>query len=273
MAESGVGAEVGGRIEAFIPGPPQGKFWEIGRAYVRIDGALTEALPECSLYMDTISPASFIAGSKSGDSDDATGILILPYGHQLIAVWDDAPTGSKGVITIQGLEVDHMDEPTAPAIGLRFQNPLGAVTPSGITITWLNLDSSATVPNGSVVVIDIFPPIGRFWRLLTFHWSCPAPAGAGAGNHTLRLQTIAASNIEIHTVGANFNQNMLFNAFSWQSSIQAVPLPADPVAIAEALHSMRATPDDAMRFRYGNSTNASQVGTRTLRVLLEEVVT
>lgn len=119
---------------------------------------------------------------------------------------------------------------------------------------------------------SLTPDVGKVWQVVQIYFSAPDPAGSSSGTHGLRFyprSEVATNNLIAYVQGnfgsaINIGQNMAFNGDAKQPATQQYQV---DLMYKGILWSNNTKP---FLFRYYNTTDVAQAGTRTLKFLVRE---
>jgi len=133
-------------------------------------------------------------------------------------------------------------------------------------IIYVDASSNTTVPAGSSETIIIQPPQGKIWKVIAITFEVSAPPGATSGDHRFRVGTI---NQNIPYVKSNYDA--VLRVWSCLPVNYSSLLGGATVGDYCNLYSkQKGSYDYPLRVEYNNYTDADQINTRAIKVILEE---
>lgn len=83
--------------------PLLGQHWVPTVASIHVDTAVL--MPECRLYIGSVSPENFVDGTYTGalNSTDAVKDYEISQGQRIIAVWVHGDVGAEATLTVRGM--------------------------------------------------------------------------------------------------------------------------------------------------------------------------
>jgi len=133
-----------------------------------------------------------------------------------------------------------------------------------------NYDQVLNVAVGGTTTITITPSTGELWRLQAIILSLSAPAGATSGTHTLYVVPWfnTYSIYRVLEASSNYGDGIQI-LYNYIKDATAGKYPTTEQAQQAAIQGLVVTNSAPLYIKYANSTNATQSGTLTVRVVRE----
>lgn len=156
---------------------------------------------------------------------------------------------------------DFTTPPTAPAKGQTLainERP---------ELSAIDVSQTSTLAAGSNQQTAIYAPSGSIYRVLSMELDAPSPGGT-TGNHAFAVRPMD------HTPNlygdAPYTDRLAWVRMHWFSAANASH-PPDGGAAVESVLNLRATENAPILVQYNNGTDADQLDTRTIKLVVEEM--